>query len=130
MKVSFRHSGLCADFLLNPSLTIATSGLDPVTERKIHEVIQRYFRQSTIIAVMHKLELTVSSIFVLSSHFIHAKYLPSYQAEFDKVLVLDHGSVAAFDSPKALVERMDDHYSSMLGEAGLLDYVKMVLSIG
>lgn len=50
--------------------------------------------------------------------------------DYDKVLVLDQGQIVALDTPTALVARNDEHYSSMLADAGLLDYAKITLGIG
>ncbi|KAF7556312.1 hypothetical protein G7Z17_g1563 [Cylindrodendrum hubeiense] len=73
----------------------ATSSLDQETENHIHETIFGQF-EGTILAVMHRLELTI---------------------KYDKVLVMNNGKVVAFDTPAALIACDDGFYSSMLAEA-------------
>ncbi|KAH6957806.1 P-loop containing nucleoside triphosphate hydrolase protein [Ilyonectria sp. MPI-CAGE-AT-0026] len=84
----------------------ATSSLDHETENLIHETIFGQFK-NTIVAVMHRLELTM---------------------KYDKVMVMNNGKVVEYDSPAALIARDDGFYSSMLAEAGLLDDARCKLS--
>ena len=59
------------------------------------------FKQRTIITIAHRINTILDS---------------------DRILVLDHGSVAEFDTPAALVERKGLFYD-LVNEAGLIDRV-------
>ena len=59
------------------------------------------FRDRTIITIAHRINTILDS---------------------DRIVVLDHGSVAEFDTPSALVRRKGLFYS-LVKEAGLLDSV-------
>lgn len=60
------------------TLRIATSALDSAAEQHTQDILFTHFRDTTIIAIMHKIE------------YIH---------RYDRVLVLDEGRVVAFDTP-------------------------------
>ena len=51
------------------------------------------------------------------------------KVEYDKVLLLDHGKVVAYDHPRTLLANGNEYYSSMLAEAGLLEHAKVVLEV-
>ena len=73
----------------------ATANIDIVTEKKIQELIEKEFAESTVITIAHRLNTIIRS---------------------DKVLVLSHGEVLEYDSPAALMERPDSHFSGLLKE--------------
>lgn len=60
----------------------ATSNIDVKTESIIQEIIKNEFVESTVITIAHWLNTIIHS---------------------DKVLVLDHGEVKEYDSPKTLM---------------------------
>lgn len=60
------------------------------------------FRDRTIITIAHRINTILDS---------------------DRIVVLDHGTVAEFDTPSALVRRKGLFYD-LVKEAGLLDAVK------
>ncbi|KAI6782255.1 Leucinostatins biosynthesis cluster protein H [Emericellopsis cladophorae] len=62
----------------------ATSSLDQAASAKIDEVIKTSFANWTVLAIVHKLEVTL---------------------DYDKVVVLDAGQVLEFDEPRALLAR-------------------------
>ncbi|KEQ80625.1 putative multidrug resistance protein [Aureobasidium pullulans EXF-150] len=64
----------------------ATSNLDAETDQIMQKVIQDEFASCTVIAIAHRLD-TIS--------------------EFDKIAVLDHGRLVAFDYPDAILRRRD-----------------------
>jgi ABC-type multidrug transport system fused ATPase/permease subunit len=69
-------------------LFTATSGLDAPTELHIQKTLFRQFHDTTVIAIMHRLDDITS---------------------YDKVLVLHHGKVAAFANPAVILS--DDNYA-------------------
>ncbi|KAH7001243.1 P-loop containing nucleoside triphosphate hydrolase protein [Ilyonectria destructans] len=83
----------------------ATSGIDASTESIIHETLFEKFHDTTIISVMHKLDLTL---------------------HYYKILVLGQGRVSAFDTPIALFTRSEGLYHSMLKDAGLVERARAV----
>ncbi|RTE82524.1 hypothetical protein BHE90_002972 [Fusarium euwallaceae] len=78
--------------------------LDEESEAQFQEVIWKRCVNTTVISVMHRLESTL---------------------QYDKVLVLDKGSVAAFGSPKELVLGQNEYYCSMLKERGLEEQARL-----
>ena len=73
----------------------ATANIDIVTEQKIQDLIEKEFRDSTVITIAHRLNTIIKS---------------------DRVLVLDHGKVLEYDSPKTLMENPESHFSDLLKE--------------
>ena len=61
-----------------------SSSVDDVTDELIQQIIRRKFAKHTIIAVAHKLETII---------------------DFDKIAVLDNGSLREYDEPHALLRR-------------------------
>ncbi|UPK92231.1 hypothetical protein LCI18_003166 [Fusarium solani-melongenae] len=82
----------------------ATASLPAESEAQFQEVIWKRCANTTVISVMHRLESTL---------------------QYDKILVLDKGSVAAFGSPKELVLAQDEYYCSMLKEGGLEEQARV-----
>ena len=73
----------------------ATANIDIVTEQKIQQLIEQEFQESTVITIAHRLNTIIKS---------------------DKVLVLSHGKKLEYDSPAALMEDPDSHFSGLLKE--------------
>jgi ABC-type multidrug transport system fused ATPase/permease subunit len=65
----------------------ATSSTDPETEAIVSQSVHRVFIQSTVIAIAHRLRSII---------------------DFDKVLVIEEGEVAEFDSPEALLSKGEE----------------------
>ncbi|RSL72548.1 hypothetical protein CEP53_001024 [Fusarium sp. AF-6] len=82
----------------------ATASLQLESEARFQEVIWKRCVNTTVISVMHRLESTL---------------------QYDKVLVLDKGSVAACGSPKELVLGQNEYYCSMLKEGGLEEQARL-----
>lgn len=61
----------------------ATAAVDVETDKIIQETIRKQFKDKTIVTIAHRLETVMDS---------------------DKILVLDEGEVAEFDSPQNLLE--------------------------
>ncbi|KAJ3402215.1 hypothetical protein CcCBS67573_g01814 [Chytriomyces confervae] len=83
--------------LVHPKILLmdeATSSVDPESESALRQVLQQQFAGVTVLAVLHRLQASVLD-------------------DFDKVLVMDAGRVAEFDSPRALLEREGSIFASL-----------------
>ncbi|KAJ8592180.1 P-loop containing nucleoside triphosphate hydrolase protein [Rhizopogon salebrosus TDB-379] len=83
----------------------ATSAVDLDTDRAIQDIIRGpIFHDVTILTIAHRLNTIIES---------------------DRVLVLDAGRIAEFDTPKKLLENNSSIFHSMAAEAGLTDNAEM-----
>ncbi len=71
----------------------ATASIDNATDAAIQGMIRENFRDATVLTIAHRLNTILDS---------------------DRVLVLDDGNVAEFDTPKNLLERKDGIFRSMV----------------
>lgn len=69
----------------------ATANIDVRTEVAIHDSIEKYFKNCTVLTIAHRLSTVMQS---------------------DKVLVLENGEVCEFDSPSVLLEDPESLFSS------------------
>lgn len=74
--------------------------IDVETDSIIQETIRRQFANCTILTIAHRINTVLDS---------------------DRILVLDKGSIAEFDSPKKLLENEDSIFYSMAKQAGLTE---------
>ncbi|GAA6005323.1 hypothetical protein JCM10207_002938 [Rhodosporidiobolus poonsookiae] len=77
----------------------ATAAVDVESDREIQTVIRREFATCTIFVIAHRLNTIM---------------------DCDKILVMDKGQVAEFDSPANLLQRSDSIFRSLAVEAGLV----------
>lgn len=70
------------------------------TDAIIQETIRREFADCTILTIAHRINTVMDS---------------------DRILVLDKGHIAEFDSPQRLVEDKNSIFYSMAHEAGLVE---------
>jgi len=77
----------------------ATAAVDLETDDLIQETIRREFKDCTIITIAHRLNTII---------------------DYDKVVVMDKGEIAEFDTPSALLENTNSIFYSMAKEAGLV----------
>lgn len=92
---------LCRALVKNSKIIIldeATSNVDVETDAKLQATIQREFSSSTLLCVAHRLNTIVY---------------------YDRVLVMDGGKVAEFDTPLNLYDREDSIFRSLCDEANL-----------
>ncbi|KAF8980715.1 hypothetical protein BGZ46_003790 [Entomortierella lignicola] len=75
----------------------ATAAVDVETDELIQKTIRKEFRDRTILTIAHRIKTVMDS---------------------DKILVLDHGRVQEYDSPKALMNRRDGLFYSLAEQAG------------
>ncbi|CAG2102735.1 unnamed protein product [Medioppia subpectinata] len=77
----------------------ATAAVDMATDDLIQETIRKEFCLSTIVTIAHRLNTII---------------------DYDKVLVIDKGMVAEFDSPHYLLQNTNSIFYSMAKEANLI----------
>jgi ATP-binding cassette subfamily C (CFTR/MRP) protein 1 len=75
----------------------ATASVDGESDILIQNSIQKYFGDSTVISIAHRINTIVG---------------------FDKVLVLDHGQLAEFDSPRNLLSNRDSLFYQLAEATG------------
>jgi ABC-type multidrug transport system fused ATPase/permease subunit len=84
----------------------ATSAVDMSTDALIQRSIREEFSDSTLIVIAHRL---------------------STIADFDKILVMDAGSVREFDTPRALMEREDGAFRALVMESGEREVLERII---
>ena len=95
--------GIARALLRNSAIIImdeATASVDSETDSKIQETIRKEFKNCTVITIAHRLETI---------------------ADYDLIVVMDHGQVAEFDSPGNLLSSNNSHYimfKDMVDELG------------
>ncbi|KAJ3006993.1 UNVERIFIED_CONTAM: ATP-binding cassette sub- C member 8 [Siphonaria sp. JEL0065] len=72
----------------------ATSSIDPETEIVLRKLIKNELEDATVVSVMHRLQ-------------------PSVLDDYDKVLVMDKGRVAEFDTPRKLLENESSIFAAL-----------------
>ena len=70
------------------------------TDDLIQETIRKEFGSNTIVTIAHRLNTII---------------------DYDRILVLDNGMVAEFDSPKALLANTQSIFYSMAKDANLVN---------
>lgn len=75
----------------------ATANVDPETDQLIQETIREKFVNCTVMTIAHRLNTVMDS---------------------DKILVMDFGRVAEFDTPLNLLEKEDSIFASMVKALG------------
>lgn len=92
---------LCRALIKNSRIIVldeATSSVDVETDAKLQRTIQTEFASSTLLCIAHRLNTIVY---------------------YDRVLVMDGGRVAEYDTPLNLFDREDSIFRSLCNEAGL-----------
>ncbi|KAF8960708.1 ATP-dependent bile acid permease [Flammula alnicola] len=93
---------LCRALVKNSRIIIldeATSSVDAETDSKIQQTIQTEFATATLLCIAHRLNTIV---------------------HYDRVIVMDDGKVAEFDTVLNLIDRNDSIFRSLCDEAHLL----------
>ncbi|RPD56133.1 multidrug resistance-associated ABC transporter [Lentinus tigrinus ALCF2SS1-7] len=92
---------LCRALVKNSRIIVldeATSNVDVETDSKVQRTIQTEFASSTLLCVAHRLNTIVY---------------------YDRILVMDAGKVAEFDTPLNLYDKEDSIFRSLCNEANL-----------
>jgi ATP-binding cassette, subfamily C (CFTR/MRP), member 1 len=74
-----------------------SSSVDPDTDKKMHETIQRKFADRTILTIAHRLRTVIES---------------------DRILVMSDGKMVEFDHPHVLLSDPTSRFSSLVAETG------------
>merc|ERR1711935_757208 len=77
----------------------ATAAVDPTTDDLIQATIRKEFKDCTVLTIAHRLNTIM---------------------DYDRIMVLDKGIIAEFDSPSKLLEASDSIFHSMAKDAGLV----------
>ncbi|CAC9489055.1 ABC-thiol transporter [Leishmania infantum JPCM5] len=86
----------------------ATANIDPALDRQIQATVMSAFSAYTVITIAHRLHTV---------------------AQYDKIIVMDHGAVAEMGSPRELVMNRQSIFHSMveaLGRRGAKDFVDLL----
>ncbi|KAG7662008.1 BPT1 [[Candida] subhashii] len=78
----------------------ATAAVDFQTDKIIQETIRSSFKDKTILTIAHRIDTILDS---------------------DKILVLDHGEVAEFDTPENLLKNTESIFYSLAKEGGFIN---------
>ncbi|KAJ1877387.1 ATP-binding cassette glutathione S-conjugate transporter ycf1, partial [Kickxella alabastrina] len=92
---------LCRALLWQRKIVIldeATANMDSKTDQVMQEVIRREFKDRTVLTIAHRLGTVMDS---------------------DRILVMDHGQMAEFDSPKNLLADKNSHFSQLVESMNL-----------
>ncbi|CAK5075179.1 unnamed protein product [Meloidogyne enterolobii] len=76
----------------------ATAAIDPETDSRIQLSIRSHFKECTVLTIAHRLNTII---------------------DYDRVLVMDAGRVAEFDSPNALLRDSDSLFFKLAKQAGI-----------
>ena len=103
LSVGQRQLICLARALLIPShilvLDEATAAVDVETDKVLQETIRTEFKERTILTIAHRLNTIMDS---------------------DRIVVLEQGRVAEFDTPENLLKRKDSLFYSLSKEGGFV----------
>ena len=95
----------------------ATSSVDVETDAKIQRTIQTEFASSTLLCIAHRLN-TIGTLLSSRTHKCVAHVHP-HSVYYDRILVMDQGKVAEFDTPLNLYDKEGSIFRSLCNEANL-----------
>ena len=95
----------------------ATSSVDVETDAKVQRTIQTEFASSTLLCIAHRLN-TIGTLLSYCSHS-HEAHAHPRSVYYDRILVMDQGKVAEFDTPLNLYDKEGSIFRSLCNEANL-----------
>ena len=75
----------------------ATSSVDGKTDAMIQKVIRERFKDTTVLTIAHRLDTIMDS---------------------DRIIVMEEGKIAEYDSPKILLNQKDSMFSKLINNMG------------
>jgi ABC-type multidrug transport system fused ATPase/permease subunit len=94
----------------------ATSSVDVETDAKVQHTIRTEFKFSTLLCIAHRLNTVGKELrFVSFMSRSHGRYI----AHYDRILVMDDGQVAEFDTVLNLYDNPQSIFRSLCEEASL-----------
>ena len=94
----------------------ATSSVDVETDAKVQQTIKTEFRSSTLICIAHRLNtIGTRKPFCVFKNCVHDRYA----AHYDRLLVMDDGHVAEFDTVLNLYDNPNSIFRALCEEASL-----------
>eukprot|EP01094_Clydonella_sp_ATCC50884_P009249 TRINITY_DN1877_c0_g4_i2.p1 TRINITY_DN1877_c0_g4~~TRINITY_DN1877_c0_g4_i2.p1 ORF type:complete len:1344 (+),score=519.36 TRINITY_DN1877_c0_g4_i2:436-4467(+) len=101
LSVGQRQLLCMARALLEPSSVLvmdeATASVDPDTDAVIQRTVREAFKERTVLTIAHRLPTVIDS---------------------DRIMVLDQGKIAEFDSPERLLSRAESEFSGLVRDTG------------
>ena len=89
--------------------------MDLETDSKIQRTIQTEFSSSTLLCIAHRLN-TIGMFFLIDDV---AEVADVFVAHYDRIIVMDDGKVAEFDTVLNLFDKTDSIFRSLCNEASL-----------
>merc|ERR1712032_125635 len=74
----------------------ATSAVDPQTDQLIQQTIREVFKTNTILTIAHRIDTIL---------------------DYDKILIMDNGSVLEYDKPDSLLSNKSSRFSEIVQES-------------
>ncbi|EFI26687.1 ATP-binding cassette [Coprinopsis cinerea okayama7 len=111
---------LCRALVRNSRIIIldeATSSVDVETDSKLQQTIQREFASSTLLCIAHRLNtIGMMSFFTPGFGYLITRTNSAY---YDRILVMDEGRVAEFDTVLNLYDKEGSIFRALCDEANL-----------
>ncbi|KAJ7224677.1 MRP-like ABC transporter, partial [Mycena pura] len=101
---------LCRALVRDSSIIVldeATSNVDVETDTKVQRTIRTEFKHATLLCIAHRLN-TIDAVAYICLSMNH-----------DKILVMDGGKVAEFDTVLSLFDRPDSVFRGLCEQASL-----------
>lgn len=96
--------------------------MDVETDSKVQRTIQTEFASSTLLCIAHRLN-TIGKCFKFFNRMVLLPYLQLtcffLTAHYDRIIVMDDGKIAEFDTVLNLFDRTDSIFRSLCDEASL-----------
>ena len=90
--------------------------MDVETDAKVQRTIQTEFASSTLLCIAHRLN-TIGTLLSYCSHS-HEAHAHPRSVYYDRILVMDQGKVAEFDTPLNLIQKEKGTFREMCLKSG------------